>query len=75
MDLGKTDNISKTVEAELQAGCQLSLSESAKKGKVDTEETQEEVNTVQKMKECDYDEIKVIQENIVTVNEKVETRF
>ena len=73
----KTDHTSKTVEAELQAHCQMSLSESAKKGKVDTEGTQgqEEVNTVQKMEECNYDEIKVIQENVVTVNERVETRF
>ena len=62
----KTDHTSKTVEAELQAHCQLSLSESAEKGKVDTEGTQEEVSTVQKMDECNYDEIKVIQ---------VETRF
>ena len=70
----KTDqNTSKSVEAELQAHCQLSLSESTEKGKV--EKVQEEVNEVQKMDECNYDEIKVIQENIVTINEKLETRF
>ena len=70
----KTDlNTSKSVEAELQAHCQLSLSESAEKGKV--EQVQEESNTVQKIDECNYDEIKVIHENFVTINEKVETRF
>ena len=72
MDLGKTDNILKALEseAEFQAHCQLSLSESAENGKV--EKVKEEV---QKMDECNYDEIKVIQENIVTINEKLETRF
>ena len=63
-------NTSKSVEAELQAHCQLSLSESAENGKA--EKVQDEV---QKMDECNYDEIKVIQENIVTINEKLETRF
>ena len=67
-------NTSKSVESELQAHCQLPLSERAENGKV--EKVQEaDINKVQKMDECNYDEIKVIQENIVTINEKLETRF
>ena len=43
--------------------------------KVDTEGAEQEMSNVQKTKECNYDEIKVIQENMVTVDQKVETRF
>ena len=60
----KTENTPKTIvnEAEIAE-------------KVDTEGAEQEMNNVQKTKECNYDEIKVIQENMVTVEEKVETRF
>ena len=48
----------------------------AENGKVDIEESKEEMQTKKKVEEGDdYDEIKVIQENIVTINEKIETRF
>ena len=42
-------------------------------------EKSEELNEVekseQKESECDFDEIRVIQENVVTINRKIETRF
>ena len=64
MDLGKN---SKTIENEAESA------EKRKVEKVDTEGVEREM--VEKMDECNYDEIKVIQENIVTIDEKVETRF
>ena len=63
----KTENTPKTIVNEAEIA--------EKDEKVDTEGGEQEMNNVQKMDECNYDEIKVIQENMVTVEEKVETRF
>ena len=40
-----------------------------------SEEPNEVRKSEQKENECDYDEIRVIQENVVTINRKIETRF
>ena len=63
----KTENTPKTIVNEAEIA--------EKVEKIDTEGGDQETNNVQKTKECNYDEIKVIQENMVTVEEKVETRF
>ena len=69
--LQKTENFPKTIDNEIETA------ENGKVEKVDTDKgAEEEINNVHKMvNECNYDEIKVIQENIVTIDEKVETRF
>ena len=40
-----------------------------------SEEPNEVGKSEQKESECDFDEIRVIQENVVTINRKIETRF
>ena len=81
----KTENIPKRIDNEVESV------KKGKFEKVDTEGAEQEMNNVHKMdedkhkteedkhnhkvEECNYDEIKVIQENMVTVDEKVETRF
>ena len=57
----KTENTPKTIVNEAEIA--------EKVEKIDTKGGDQET------KECNYDEIKVIQENMVTVEEKVETRF
>ena len=63
----KTENITKRNENEAEGA------EKGKVEKVDSEGAEQEMKNVHK--ECNYDEIKVIQEHMVTVDEKVETRF
>ena len=65
--LQKTESSTKTIEIE--------TAENGKVEKVDTDKGEEMSNVHKMVNECNYDEIKVIQENIVTVDKKVETRF
>ena len=74
MPNGEIQNIDSKSEITRQADDmekELSHHEAVEK----SEEPKEVGKSEQKESECDFDEIRVIQENVVTINRKIETRF
>ena len=75
MPNGEIQNIDSKSEITRQTDDTVTEKEYSHHEEKKSEEPNEVRKSEQKENECDYDEIRVIQENVVTINRKIETRF